>query len=47
MAGRMSPTMRQILVESASATPLDDGGGDRVEDMIFLIASSSQFAAQR
>lgn len=47
MAGRMTPTMRQILVESASATPMDDGGGDRVEDMVFLIASSSQFAAQR
>ncbi len=47
MAGRMSPTMRQILVESASATSLADSGGDRVEDMIFLIASSPQFAVQR
>jgi hypothetical protein len=26
---------------------MNDGGGDRVEDLIFLIASSSQFAAQR
>lgn len=47
MAGRMTPAMRQILVDAAYATPLNDGGGDRVEDMIFLIASSSQFAAQR
>jgi hypothetical protein len=47
MAGRMSPTMRRILVESASGTSMQDGGGDRVEDMIFLVASSSQFAAQR
>jgi hypothetical protein len=47
MAGRMSPAMRDILVESASATSMNDGGGDRVEDMVFLIASSSQFAVQR
>ncbi len=47
MAGRMSPTMRQILVDSAYATSMNDGGGDRVEDMVFLIASSPQFAAQR
>lgn len=47
MAGRMSPAMRDILVESASATSMADGGGDRVEDMVFLIASSSQFAVQR
>lgn len=47
MAGRMSPEMRQILVEAASATSMDDGGGDRVEDMVFLIASSPQFAVQR
>ena len=47
MAGRMSPAMRRILVESASGTSMQDGGGDRVEDMIFLVASSSQFAAQR
>ena len=47
MAGRMSPAMRQILVDAAYATPMNDGGGDRVEDMIFLIAASPQFAAQR
>jgi uncharacterized protein (DUF1800 family) len=47
MAGRMSPSMRQILVDSAHATSMNDGGGDRVEDMVFLIASSPQFAAQR
>lgn len=47
MAGRMSPAMRQILIESASATSMADDGGDRVEDMVFLIASSSQFAVQR
>ena len=47
MAGRMSPAMRQILVESAYATSMNDGGGDRVEDMVFLIASSPQFAVQR
>ncbi|MCX7032853.1 MAG: DUF1800 family protein [Arenimonas sp.] len=47
MAGRMSPAMRQILVDSAHATSMNDGGGDRVEDMVFLIASSPQFAAQR
>ncbi len=47
MAGRMTPAMRQILVESASATSMADDGGDRVEDMVFLIASSPQFAVQR
>ena len=47
MAGRMSPAMRQILVDSALATSMNDGGGDRVEDMVFLIASSPQFAVQR
>jgi uncharacterized protein (DUF1800 family) len=47
MAGRMSPAMRRILVESASATSMADHGGDRVEDMIFLIAASPQFAVQR
>ena len=47
MAGRMSPAMRQILVDAAYATPMNDGGGDRVEDMIFLIAASPQFAVQR
>ena len=47
MAGRMSPVMRQILVDSAYATSMNDGGGDRVEDMVFLIASSPQFAVQR
>ena len=47
MAGRMSPAMRQILVDAAYATSMNDGGGDRVEDMVFLIASSPQFAVQR
>jgi len=47
MAGRMSPAMRNILVEAAYATSMNDGGGDRVEDMIFLITSSPQFAVQR
>jgi uncharacterized protein (DUF1800 family) len=47
MAGRMSPSMRQILVDSAYATSMNDGGGDRVEDMVFLVASSPQFAVQR
>ncbi len=47
MAGRMTPAMRQILVEAAYATSMNDGGGDRVEDMVFLIASSPQFAVQR
>lgn len=47
MAGRMTPAMRQILVEAATATSMNDGGGDRVEDMVFLIASSPQFAVQR
>jgi uncharacterized protein (DUF1800 family) len=47
MGGRMPADMRNILVTSTYATPMNDGGGDRVEDLIFLIASSSQFAAQR
>jgi len=47
MAGRMSPAMRQILVDSAYALSMNDGGGDRVEDMVFLVASSPQFAVQR
>jgi len=47
MGGRMPTEMKRILVASTYATPLSDGGGDRVEDLIFLIASSSQFAAQR
>lgn len=47
MAGQMPTDMRNILVASTYATPMNDGGGDRVEDLIFLIASSSQFAVQR
>ena len=47
MGGRMPTDMRNILVASTYATPMNDGGGDRVEDLIFLIASSSQFAVQR
>lgn len=47
MAGRMPEDMRRILVDAAYAMPMNDGGGDRVEDLIFLIASSSQFAVQR
>lgn len=47
MAGRMGPAMRQVLVDAAYATSMNDGGGDRVEDMVFLIASSPQFAVQR
>jgi hypothetical protein len=47
MAGRMTPAMKSILMESAYATSMNDGGGDRVEDMVFLIASSPQFAVQR
>ena len=47
MGGRMPADMRNILVASTYATPMNDGGGDRVEDLIFLIASSSQFAVQR
>jgi len=47
MGGRMPPDMRSILVASTYATPMNDGGGDRVEDLVFLIASSSQFAVQR
>lgn len=47
MGGRMPADMRSILMTSTYATPLNDGGGDRVEDLVFLIASSSQFAVQR
>lgn len=47
MGGRMPADMRSILISSTYATPMNDGGGDRVEDLIFLIASSSQFATQR
>jgi len=47
MSGRMPPEMRSILVSAMYETPLNDGGGDRVEDLVFLIASSSQFAVQR
>lgn len=47
MSGRMPADMRSILIASTYATPMNDGGGDRVEDLVFLIASSSQFAVQR
>jgi len=47
MAGKMPPDMRNILIDSTYATAMDDGGGDRVEDLVFLIGSSSQFAVQR
>ncbi|MCE2945072.1 MAG: DUF1800 domain-containing protein, partial [Xanthomonadaceae bacterium] len=47
MAGRMPDDMRRILVASTYATPMNDGGGDRAEDLVFLVASSSQFAVQR
>lgn len=47
MAGRMPDSMRRILVASTYATPMNDGGGDRAEDLVFLITSSSQFAVQR
>ena len=47
MGGRMPADMRTILINAAYEIPMTDGGGDRVEDLIFLIASSSQFAVQR
>jgi uncharacterized protein (DUF1800 family) len=47
MSGRMPADMRSILITSTYATPMNDGGADRVEDLVFLIASSSQFAVQR
>lgn len=47
MGGRMPADMRNILVASSYATPMNDGGADRAEDLVFLVASSSQFAVQR
>ena len=47
MAGRMSPPMRAVLVDAIGRMPATDGGRQRVEDAVFLVASSPQFSVQR
>lgn len=47
MAGRMPAPMRAVLVDAIGRMPVTDGGRQRVEDAVFLIASSPQFSVQR
>ncbi|MCZ8063916.1 DUF1800 domain-containing protein [Silanimonas sp.] len=47
MAGRMPPPMRAVLVDAIGRMPSNDGGRQRVEDAVFLVASSPQFSVQR
>ncbi len=47
MAGRMPPPMRAVLVDAIGRMPATDGGRQRVEDAVFLVASSPQFSVQR
>jgi hypothetical protein len=45
MAGRMSPQMRKVLETAIGSMPSNDR--QRVEDAVFLVASSPQFSVQR
>ena len=47
MAGQMSSTMQQIVTAHVEATPLWDDGRQRVEEALFLIVTSPEFAVQR
>jgi uncharacterized protein (DUF1800 family) len=47
LSGSMSPGMRTVLLDALVQMPNTDGGRQRVEDTVFLILSSPQFAAQR
>ncbi len=48
LAGRMPDTMRESLLEMALQIPLgDDGGEDRVTEVIAMIITSPEFAVQR
>ena len=47
MAGRMPTPMRAVLVDAIGRMPVTDGGRQRVEDAVFLVASSPQFSVQR
>lgn len=47
MAGQMSTTMIDVLEDFVSQVPLDEDGRRRVEEAVFMIASSPEFAVQR
>jgi hypothetical protein len=47
MSGSMSSEMHQILVDHLNATPLTDGGTQRVLDAIYLIVTSPEGAVQK
>ncbi len=47
MGGTMSATMRQTLLDELNATPLDDGGLQRVQDAIYLIVTSPEGVVQK
>ncbi len=47
MAGQMSELMRNVLIDAMYKIPMNKNGDDRVEDLVFLIATSPQFSVQR
>ena len=47
MSGSMPAEMRRILVDAVGRMPVSDGGRQRVEDAVFLVASSAQYSVQR
>jgi len=47
MSGGMPAEMRRILVDAVGRMPVADGGRQRVEDVVFLVASSAQYSVQR
>jgi uncharacterized protein (DUF1800 family) len=47
MSGSMSSEMHQILVDHVTATPVTDGGTQRVLDAIYLIVTSPEGAVQK
>jgi hypothetical protein len=47
MGGTMSAQMEQTLVDHVASTSLNDDGTQRVQEAIFLIVTSPEFAVQR
>ena len=47
LAGSMSAAMKEVLLQHANETPLEDDGSMRVRETLFLILVSPEFAVQR
>ncbi|MCE9595548.1 MAG: DUF1800 domain-containing protein [Planctomycetes bacterium] len=47
MAGDMSSAMHQVLVDHVAATPITDGGTQRVLEAVYLIVTSPEGAVQK